>query len=76
MEVQISPIWWKGVKQMNLSHRATFTGRIPDDEMLARLCACDLCVQPDPLNALNDKSDHEQGHGVHGPGKNPWWHLI
>jgi glycosyltransferase involved in cell wall biosynthesis len=33
-----------------------FTGRIPDDEMLSNLCACDICVQPDPNNPLNDKS--------------------
>ncbi len=24
--------------------------------MLATLCACDICVQPDPKNPLNDKS--------------------
>lgn len=33
-----------------------FTGRIPDDEMLATLSACDACIQPDPSNPLNDKS--------------------
>ena len=42
--------------QMGLGDRVTFTGRIPDEEMIARLSACDVCVQPDPLNALNDKS--------------------
>lgn len=42
--------------QMGLGERVTFTGRIPDDEMLARLRRCHVCVQPDPLNALNDKS--------------------
>lgn len=42
--------------RMGLGDRVTFTGRIPDKEMIARLCACDVCVQPDPLNALNDKS--------------------
>ena len=41
---------------MGLKNRVTFTGRIPDKEMIARLCSCDICVQPDPLNALNDKS--------------------
>lgn len=42
--------------QMGLGDRITFTGRIPDEEMLTRLSACDVCVQPDPLNDLNDKS--------------------
>lgn len=34
----------------------SFTGRLPDAEMLAALNACDICVQPDPKNPLNDKS--------------------
>ncbi len=33
-----------------------FTGRIPDAEMIARLSSCDVCVNPDPLNPLNDVS--------------------
>jgi glycosyltransferase involved in cell wall biosynthesis len=33
-----------------------FTGRIPDDELIERLSSCDVCVDPDPLNPLNDKS--------------------
>lgn len=32
------------------------TGRIPDTEMIARLCTCDVGVDPDPMNPLNDKS--------------------
>ena len=41
---------------MGLEKWVTFTGRLPDDEMLSTLCACDICVQPDPHNPLNDKS--------------------
>ncbi len=41
---------------MGLEENTTFTGRLPDDEMLETLCACDICVQPDPINALNDVS--------------------
>jgi glycosyltransferase involved in cell wall biosynthesis len=41
---------------MGLTPWLSFTGRIPDDAMLATLSACDLCVQPDPRNPLNDKS--------------------
>jgi glycosyltransferase involved in cell wall biosynthesis len=33
-----------------------FTGRIPDEEMIARLSSCDAGIAPDPLNPLNDKS--------------------
>lgn len=43
-------------EELGLSALVTFTGRIPDDQMLSTLCACDICVQPDPLNPLNDKS--------------------
>jgi len=39
-----------------LEKDAIFTGRIPDDEMLGILSACDICVQPDPKNPLNDMS--------------------
>ena len=31
-------------------------GRLPDDEMLRFLSSCDICVQPDPLNPLNNLS--------------------
>lgn len=43
-------------RAMDLQDKLTFTGRIPDDQMLATLCTCDICIQPDPLNPLNDKS--------------------
>jgi glycosyltransferase involved in cell wall biosynthesis len=45
------------VAEMGLEKRVLFTGRMkPDREMMAVLSACDICVQPDPLNPLNDKS--------------------
>ncbi len=45
------------VKDMSLEKQVFFTGRMkPDKEMMAVLSACDICVQPDPLNPLNDKS--------------------
>jgi len=34
----------------------TFTGRVPDEEMLAMLNTADICVNPDVPNAMNDKS--------------------
>jgi glycosyltransferase involved in cell wall biosynthesis len=42
--------------ELGLGNSVIFTGRIPEEQMLRTLCACDLCVQPDPLNPLNDKS--------------------
>ena len=33
-----------------------FTGRIPDEDVAAYLSTADLCVAPDPQNAMNDKS--------------------
>jgi glycosyltransferase involved in cell wall biosynthesis len=42
-ELQIEPYVW-------------FTGRIPDDEARAYLSTADVCVHPDPLNPLNDRS--------------------
>ena len=41
---------------LNLDDYVRFTGRIPDDEMLRYLSSCDICVQPDPKNPLNDVS--------------------
>ncbi len=43
-------------QEMGLSGSIRFTGRVPDPEMLETLCACDICVQPDPPNPLNEKS--------------------
>jgi glycosyltransferase involved in cell wall biosynthesis len=34
----------------------TFTGRVPDSEMLALLNTADVCVNPDIANEMNDKS--------------------
>ncbi len=34
----------------------TFTGRVPDEEMLEMLNTADVCVNPDVYNEMNDKS--------------------
>jgi glycosyltransferase involved in cell wall biosynthesis len=34
----------------------TFTGRVPDAELLSVLNTADVCVNPDPANAMNDLS--------------------
>ncbi len=34
----------------------TFTGRVPDNELLAVLNTADVCVNPDRANTMNDKS--------------------
>lgn len=42
--------------ELEIEDVVEFTGRIPDDELRRRLSSCDVCVDPDPLNPLNDKS--------------------
>ena len=44
------------VADYGLSDYVTFTGRAPDAEMLAMLNAADVCVNPDVVNEMNDKS--------------------
>jgi glycosyltransferase involved in cell wall biosynthesis len=43
-------------KLFNLNGKVRFMGRLPDEEMLRYLSSCDICVQPDPLNPLNNLS--------------------
>jgi glycosyltransferase involved in cell wall biosynthesis len=42
--------------RLGLDGHVTFTGRIPDDELLAYLSTADVALSPDPHNALNDVS--------------------
>lgn len=41
---------------LSVADYVTFTGRVPDDEMLAMLNTADVCVNPDVANEMNDKS--------------------
>ncbi|WP_373509948.1 glycosyltransferase family 4 protein [Thiocapsa sp.] len=41
---------------LGLSEFVTFTGRIPDQELLEILNTADVCVNPDVANSMNDKS--------------------
>ncbi len=41
---------------LGINDYVEFTGRISDDELLKRLSTCEVCVNADPLNPLNDKS--------------------
>ena len=50
------PLLAKKSREIALAKNVLFTGRIPDADMLVVLNACDICIQPDPLNPLNDKS--------------------
>jgi glycosyltransferase involved in cell wall biosynthesis len=43
-------------KELGIDHSMEFTGRIGDSEMIERIGSCDVCVDCDPLNPLNDKS--------------------
>jgi glycosyltransferase involved in cell wall biosynthesis len=42
--------------QLEVSEFVTFTGRVPDADMLAMLNTADVCVNPDVANEMNDKS--------------------
>jgi glycosyltransferase involved in cell wall biosynthesis len=42
--------------KLGVSDFVTFTGRVPDAEMLAMLNTADVCVNPDVANEMNDKS--------------------
>ena len=46
----------KLASDLNVQDYVEFTGRIPDTELIERLSSCDVCVDPDPLNPLNNKS--------------------
>ncbi|HEX2198846.1 MAG TPA: glycosyltransferase family 4 protein [Burkholderiales bacterium] len=43
-------------RELGLAQHVTFTGRVPDDEMLAMLNSADVCVNPDVANEMNDIS--------------------
>lgn len=43
-------------QQLGIDDYVTFTGRVPDREMLEVLNTADLCVNPDLANEMNDKS--------------------
>lgn len=43
-------------KQIEVDPYVTFTGRVPDQEMLEMLNTADVCVNPDIYNEMNDKS--------------------
>jgi glycosyltransferase involved in cell wall biosynthesis len=43
-------------RRLNIEDYVTFTGRVPDAELLAMLNTADVCVNPDIANAMNDKS--------------------
>jgi glycosyltransferase involved in cell wall biosynthesis len=43
-------------QEMGLSEYVTFTGRVPDDRLFTVLSTADVCVNPDRVNPMNDKS--------------------
>lgn len=42
--------------ELKIGNFVEFTGRVSDEELLARLSSCDLCVNPDKKMPYNDKS--------------------
>jgi len=43
-------------RELRIEDYVTFTGRVPDAELLAMLNTADVCVNPDVANDMNDKS--------------------
>ena len=43
-------------RRLRIEDYVTFTGRVPDAELLRMLNTADVCVNPDIANAMNDKS--------------------
>jgi len=46
----------KLAEQLQVADYVTFTGRVPDADLLAMLNTADVCVNPDVANEMNDKS--------------------
>jgi len=44
------------VKRAGLEEYVTFTGRVPDETLMEILSTADVCVNPDVVNEMNDKS--------------------
>jgi glycosyltransferase involved in cell wall biosynthesis len=42
--------------ELGIADYVTFTGRVPDQDMLEMLNTADICVNPDVANEMNDKS--------------------
>lgn len=43
-------------KEKGVSEYITFTGRLPDEDLMEILSSSDICVNPDEYNEMNDKS--------------------
>lgn len=43
-------------QELGVQDYVTFTGRVPDEDLLAMLNTADVCVNPDVANDMNDKS--------------------
>ena len=43
-------------EDLGIAQYVTFTGRVPDADLLAMLNTADVCVNPDVANDMNDKS--------------------
>jgi glycosyltransferase involved in cell wall biosynthesis len=46
----------KYAHELGINKYVTFTGRVSDQEMLEMLNTADVCVNPDVVNEMNDKS--------------------
>lgn len=42
--------------KLNIAEHVSFAGRVPDADLIELLSTADVCVNPDRVNAMNDKS--------------------
>ena len=50
------PAMRRRAQELQVEDYVTFTGRVPDAQLLAMLNTADVCVNPDVANDMNDKS--------------------
>ena len=55
--------------ELGISEYVTFTGRVPDQDLLTALCISDVCINPDIANEMNDKSTMNKIMGYMALGK-------
>jgi glycosyltransferase involved in cell wall biosynthesis len=50
------PALWQLSSDLGIGQQIRFTGRLHGDMLMAHMCAANICVDPDPANALNSLS--------------------
>jgi glycosyltransferase involved in cell wall biosynthesis len=62
--------------ELGVADFVTFTGRVPDEELLAMLSTADVCVNPDIANDMNDKSTMNKVMEYMALGNRSWGSIL